>query len=119
MRYVDTACGWLVSIIGVLHLAAGRAAFTAPSEPRIWFASAGFLLVLTGLANLAAQGATGRMQQAAALVGSSSILILGTLMAFSDRDLLTEPQTWVLLMLGLILTVQRLRSIMGASDASR
>ena len=119
MRYVDIAAGWLVCLIGVLHLAVGHTAFTAPTEPRIWFASAGFLLIVTGLANLAAQGAAGRMQQAAALAGSSSILVMGTLMAASDRELLSEPQTWVLLGLGLILTVQRLRSITGRGAARR
>jgi uncharacterized membrane protein YecN with MAPEG domain len=111
MRYVDKASAWLVCIIGALHLAVGHAAFTAPSEPRTWFASAGFLLVVTGLANIAAQGGTGNMQNAAALAGSSSILILGALIAMSDRNLLTQPQTLVLLALGLILTVQRMRGI--------
>ncbi len=119
MRYVDTVAGWLVCIIGVLHLAVGRAAFTAPSEPRVWFAAAGFLLVVTGLANIAAQGATGKMPQVAALAGSSSILVIGTLIAVSDRDLLTQPQTLVLLALGLILTVQRLRAIRKSDGAAR
>ncbi len=119
MRYVDKASAWLVCIIGALHLSVGHAAFTAPSEPRIWFASAGFLLVVTGLANIAAQGGTGKMQHAAALAGSSSILILGTLIAMSDRNLLTQPQTLVLLALGLILTVQRIRGIRIQHGAPR
>lgn len=119
MRYADKASAWLVFIIGALHLAVGHAAFTAPSAPRIWFASAGFLLIVTGLANLAAQDRAGKMQQAAALAGSSSILILGTLIAVSDRNLLTQPQTLVLLALGLILTVRRIRGIRIQHSAPR
>ena len=111
MRYVDQVAAWVVCIIGAVHLGVGYAAFTAPSAPRIWFASAGFLLVVTGLANIAAQAGGGKMQHVAALAGSSSILILGTLIAVSDRNLLIKPQTLVLLAFGLILTVQRIRGI--------
>ena len=110
-RLLDKACAWLVAILGIVHLAVGRAVFTAPTTQRIWFASAGFLLIVTGLANLAAQGKAGRMQNAAALAGSASILILGALIARSDPHLLREPQTLVLLALGAFLTVQRLRGV--------
>jgi divalent metal cation (Fe/Co/Zn/Cd) transporter len=77
------------------------------------------LLVVTGLANIAAQYGTGKMQHAVALVGSSSILILGALIAMSDRNLLIQPQTLVLLVLGLILTVQRIRGLKLQRSASR
>src|SRR3954463_1504635 len=110
-RFLDKACAWLVAIIGVVHLAVGRAVFTAPTTQRIWFASAGFLLIVTGLANLAAHGSRDRIQNVAALAGSASILILGALIARSDPHVLRQPQTLVLLALGAFLTLQRLRAL--------
>ena len=111
IRFLDKACASLVALLGVVHLAVGRAAFTAPNPQRIWFASAGFLLIVTGLANLAAQGKVDRAQTSAALVGSASILILGALIARSDPHLLWQPQTLVLLALGAFLTAMRLRAL--------
>lgn len=111
MRYLDIGSAWLVCIIGVLHLAVGYAAFTAPTEGAIWFESAGFMLVVTGLANVAAHRGAGRMQHVAGLAGSGSILVLGGLIARTDKDLLTQPQTLTLLALGAILTVHRIRGM--------
>ena len=115
MRVVDRAAAWLVCILGIVHLGVGYAVFIAPNERRIWFASAGFLLIVTGLANLAAQGTGSRMQSAAAAVGSMSILVIGALIAIADPDLLAQPQTLTLLALGLLLTVQRSRELLGRS----
>src|SRR6476620_4763442 len=109
--FLDLVCAWLVALLGLLHLAVGRAVFTAPTNARIWFASAGFLLIVTGLANVAAHGKADRAQNGAALAGSLSILILGGLIARSDPGLLWQPQTLVLLALGALLTVQRLQGL--------
>src|SRR4051812_15667633 len=109
--FLDLVSAWLVALLGILHLAVGRAVFTAPTTPRIWFASAGFLLIVTGLANVAAHGKADRSQNGAALAGSASILVLGLLIARSDPDLLRQPQTLVLLALGAFLTIQRLRAL--------
>ncbi len=111
MRFADKAAAWLVCILGVAHLAVGRAVFIEPNERRIWFASAGFLLIVTGLANLGAQGGGTRMQSVAGAAGGLSILIIGALIAFADPDVLIQPQTLTLLALGLFLTVQRLREV--------
>ena len=111
MRFADKAAAWLVCILGVAHLAVGYAVFIEPNERRIWFASAGFLLVVTGLANLGAQGGGTRMQSLAAAAGGLSILVIGALLALADPGLLIQPQTLTLLALGLLLTIQRLREV--------
>lgn len=111
MRFADKAAAWLVCILGVAHLAVGHAVFIEPNERRIWFASAGLLLIVTGLANLGAQDGRTRMQSVAAAAGGLSILVVGALLASADADLLTQPQTLALLALGLFLTVQRLRDL--------
>lgn len=111
MRFADKIAAWLVCILGGAHLAVGHAVFSEPNERRIWFASAGFLLIVTGLANLGAQGGRTRMQSFAAAVGSLSILVIGGLLALADRDLLTQPQTLILLALGLFLAVRRVREL--------
>jgi uncharacterized membrane protein HdeD (DUF308 family) len=109
--FLDLVCAWLVALVGVLHLAVGRAVFVAPTTGRIWFASAGFLLIVTGLANVAAHGKADRAQNGAGLAGSLAILVLGGLIARSDPGLLWQPQTLLLLALGAFLTVQRLRML--------
>lgn len=111
MRFADRIAAWLVCILGIAHLAVGHAVFTEPNERRVWFASAGFLLIVTGLANLGAQSGGTRMQSLAAATGSLSILVIGALIAWADPDLLTQPQTLTLLALGLLLTVNRLREL--------
>src|SRR3954466_13844797 len=98
--FLDLVCGWLVALLGLLHLAVGRAVFTAPTTGRVWFASAGFPLVVTGVANAAAPGKADRAQNGGAVAGSVSILVLGALIARSDPALLRQPQTLVLLALG-------------------
>ena len=113
MRFVDKAAAWLVLSLGVAHLAVGYAVFIAPTERRIWFASAGFLLIVTGLANLAAKDGRTRLQSLAAAAGGMSILAIGTLLALADPDLLLQPQTLTLLALGLFLTVQRLHEVIA------
>ncbi|MCA1653598.1 MAG: hypothetical protein ABR588_10730 [Sphingomicrobium sp.] len=113
MRLVDRLASWLVCLLGLAHLLVGHAAFTAPTERRIWFASAGFLLVVTGLANLATSRSVTGIQICAALTGSLSILVLGALLARASPDLLTQPQTIILLGLGLILTIQRARELVA------
>ena len=111
IRSLDRLCAALVAILGVVHLYFGRAAFTAPTTAGVWFASAGFLLIVTGLANLAASEGASRMQTLAALAGSVAILILGFLISRADPHLLREPQTLVLLALGAFLTLMRLRAL--------
>ncbi len=113
MRFADKAAAWLVCILGVAHLAVGHAVFIEPNEKRIWFAAAGFLLIVTGLANLGAQAGRTRMQSLAAAAGGLSILVIGALLALADPDLLIQPQTLTLLALGLLLTVQRLREVIA------
>lgn len=111
MRFADKGAAWLVCLLGAAHLAVGHAVFIEPNERRIWFASAGFLLIVTGLANLGAQAGGSRMQSLAAAAGSASILVIGALLAFADPNLLIQPQTFTLLALGLLLTVNRLREL--------
>ena len=111
MRSADKVAAWLVCILGIAHLAVGHAVFIEPTERRIWFASAGFLLIVTGLANLGAQGGERRVQSLAAAVGSLSIVVLGALLARADPNLLTQPQTLTLLALGVVLTAFRLRDL--------
>ena len=115
MRFTDKFAAWVVCVLGVAHLAVGYAVFIEPNERRIWFASAGFLLIVTGLANLGAHGGRTRMQSIAAAAGSLSILVIGALLALADPDLLIQPQTLTLLALGLFLTVQRLREVITPS----
>lgn len=117
MRLVDKAAAWLVCILGTAHLAVGYSAFVEPSERRTWFASAGFLLIVTGLANLGAQGGRDRMQCLAAAVGGASILVIGTLLARADPKLLVQPQTVTLFALGSLLPVLRLRDLVAPGAA--
>ena len=92
MRLVDRAAALLVLPLGLAHLAVGRAAFLDPTEPRIWFASAGLLLIVTGLANLAAVGARTGLQHLAGLSGGVSILVVGALLrALRPRALVARP----------------------------
>jgi hypothetical protein len=53
LRFADRAAAWLACILGAAHLVVGHAVFVEPNERRIWFASAGFLLIVTGRARLA------------------------------------------------------------------
>ena len=112
MRMADRAASVLVSLFGLLHLAIGYRAFVSPTEPRIWFAAGGFLLVTTGLANLAASGSGSRLQSAAAASGTVAILVIGGLIARGKPQLLLEPQTILLLAIGLMLTAFRLRDLL-------
>ncbi|MDB5670878.1 MAG: hypothetical protein JWO25_1837 [Alphaproteobacteria bacterium] len=109
---IDRCAGTLVVIIGLVHLAVGRGAFVAPTNGGIWFLSAGFLLVTTGLANIAASGSPSRLQSAAAASGSLAVLVLGALIARVDPGLLLSPQTLILLGLGSVLTALRLRDLL-------
>jgi len=117
--YVDRIAALLVLLFGLLHLAVGHRAFADPTEARIWFAAGGLLLVTTGLANLAAAGAGSRLQSAAAASGSLAILILGALIARGQPALLTEPQTLLLLAIGMLLTALRLREIFRRAGTLR
>lgn len=110
-RTLDRIAAMLVLLLGVAHLLVGHAAFLTPTEPRIWFASAGFLLIVTGLANLAARASPTRTAVAAALVGDLSILMIGALLIRASPELGAQPQTLVLLALGTVLTVQRGREL--------
>lgn len=111
IRRIDRIAGALVFLFGLLHLAVGYKAFVDPTEPRIWFAAGGFLLVTTGLANLAASGAGSRLHSAAAASGSVAILVLGALLARGRLGLLAEPQTILLLAIGILLTALRLSEL--------
>jgi len=116
MRFADITAAWFVIFLGVAHLAVGYAVFVDPSERRIWFTSAGFLLIVTGLANLGAQAGGTRLQSLAAAAGGFSILVIGTLLALADPDLLVKPQTIALLGLGMFLTVRRMRDVIKRKD---
>lgn len=117
-RRFDQSAAVLVGLIGLTHLAVGHRAFTSPTESRVWFVSAGFLLVTTGLANSACtNGRPTRLQSLTAASGALAILVLGALIAAADRDLLFAPQTLVLLALGLFLAVRRLGDLLGKRRA--
>lgn len=118
IRRIDRTAAALVVLFGLLHLAVGYKAFVDPTEPRIWFAAGGFLLVTAGLANLAASGAGSRLQSAAAASGSIAILVLGGLLARGRLALLFEPQTMLLLAIGVLLTALRLREIFRPAVSS-
>lgn len=113
LRRLDQAAAAVVSLIGVLHLVVGHQAFVSPTEGGVWFVSAGFLLVTTGLANLACAGVRpAKLQSLTAASGALAILVLGALIAAADRDLLFAPQTLVLLALGLLLSGLRFRDLL-------
>lgn len=118
MRFVDKASAWLVCLLGVVHLAVGYSVFVEPTERRVWFMSAGFLLTVTGLANLAAQAHVTRMSSLTAAVGSASILAIGILLALANSDILAQPQTLILLALGLVLAARRLRELRVRTERS-
>jgi uncharacterized membrane protein YecN with MAPEG domain len=103
MRFATKAAAILICLLGLVHLGFGFNAFVQPTEPRIWFASAGFLLIVTGLCNLAAERTADRLIAVAALTGNASILILGSLFAVATPDVLAEPQSLLLIALGLFL----------------
>jgi hypothetical protein len=111
IRRLDRLAALLVALFGLLHLFVGRAVLADPTNPRIWFAAGGFLLVTTGLANLAASYRPGRLAGAAALSGNLALLILGALIAKGDPGLLREPQTIALLAIGAFLSLMRAREM--------
>ena len=111
LHRLDRLAAMLVVLFGLLHLFVGRAVFTGPTNPRIWFAAGGFLLVTTGLANLAAGTRPARLASAAALSGNLALLILGALIAKGDPGLLRETQTIALLAIGAFLSLMRVREI--------
>jgi hypothetical protein len=119
VKLAAKAAAILIILLGLVHLAVGHAAFLAPTEPRIWFASAGFLLIVTGLCNLAAERVTDRLVSAAALIGSLSILILGAMFAAVAPDVAREPQSLLLIGLGLLLTVRRATDFRSVRPAGR
>lgn len=114
LRRLDRLAALLVVLFGLLHLFVGRAVLADPTNPRIWFAAGGFLLVTTGLANFAAaaEARPSRLASAAALSGNFALLILGALIAKGDPALLREPQTLALLAIGAFLTLMRVRELM-------
>jgi hypothetical protein len=111
LHRLDRLAAILVALFGVLHLYFGRAVLTDPTNARIWFAAGGFLLVTTGLANLAAAARPARLASASALSGNLALLILGALIAKGDPGLLREPQTIALLAIGAFLSLMRAREI--------
>lgn len=115
LAILDKAAAVLVVMVGVVHIGVGYTVFVAPTERGVWFVSAGFLLVTTGLANLASAQSTSRSQAAAAASGSLAVLILGALIASANPALLFSPQTLVLLALGIGLTGFRLRQLLAHS----
>lgn len=117
IRIIDQIAAVLVALIGVVHLAVGHQAFADPTERGVWFLSAGFLLIVTGLANLTRARAPirSRLQSLTALGGAVTILILVALIAATGSGLLFEPQTLILLVLGLLLTGFSLRDLLRRS----
>ena len=111
MRFMDKAAAWLVCLLGITHLAVGYAVFVEPTERRVWFMSAGLLLIVIGLANLAAQAHATRMNSLTGAVGGAFILTVGTLLAIANASILAQPQTLVLLALGMVLTARRLQEL--------
>ena len=103
MRLVDKAAAWLVCLLGLAHLAVGYLVFIEPTERRVWFMSAGLLLIVIGLANLTAQAHANRMNSLTGAVGGASILMVGTLLTLANANILAQPQTLILLVLGLVL----------------
>jgi hypothetical protein len=89
---VDRIAAVLVALLGGLHLAVGAHAFAAPTQRGVWFLSAGFLLITTGLGNLACSKGASPLQSLAAASGSLAILILGGLLGAADRHLLLAPR---------------------------
>jgi hypothetical protein len=78
--------------------------------------SAGLLLLVIGLANLAAQAQATRMNSVTGAVGGISILAVGTLLALANGSTLVQPQTLVLRAVGAVLTVRRLQKLTVTSD---
>jgi len=115
MRWIDRVAASLVLLFGLAHLAAGDRAFLEPSEPGVWFLSAGFLLILIGMANLACatRAPAPRLAVATGLAGGLSILVVGALLAAAAPASMTSPQALVLLALGLVLTALRARQLLA------
>jgi hypothetical protein len=111
MRFIDKASAWLVCLLGLAHLVVGRAVFIEPTERRVWFISAGLLLIVIGLVNLTAQAHATRMNSLTGAVGGGSILLVGILLALANASIVAQPQTLILLGLGLVLTFRRLQEL--------
>ncbi|WP_425988103.1 hypothetical protein [Brevundimonas sp. TWP2-3-2] len=114
VRIIDQIAAVLVALFGVAHLAVGHQAFVSPTERGVWFLSAGFLLVVTALANLARARASSRtrLQSLTALSGSVAILVSGALIAASRPDLLFAPESIALISLGILLAGFSLRDLL-------
>jgi hypothetical protein len=109
LKRLDQAAAVIVSLVGLVHLLVGREAFLTPSERGVWFVSAGFLMLTTGLANLScASVRPTRLQSLTGMSGALAVLILGGLLAVADPRLLLAPQTLVVFALGGFLSLRRL-----------
>ena len=52
MKTLYAVCGWLIVVLGVVHMAAATRVYHSLTSPAIWFFSGGVTLVLTGALNL-------------------------------------------------------------------
>lgn len=117
VRAIDQIAAALVALIGVVHVAVGSRVFVEPTERGVWFLSAGLLLILIGLVNLCRARAPVRFRllTVTALCGALAIAVLGALIAASSPALLAQPQTVVLLAIGLVLTSMSVRDLFRKS----
>ena len=106
MRMAVRAAAILLCVLGLVHLGVGYNAFVNPTEPRVWFAAAGFLLIVTGIACLAAEEAPTRLNALSALAGTISVLILGLLFGAVAPNIIREPQSLLLIAVAAFLTVR-------------
>lgn len=115
MTWIVRIAATLVLLFGMAHLAVGHRVFLAPTERGVWFLSAGLLLILIGLSNLAVAGraAASRLAVATALFGSLSILLVGSLLVVAAPDSMASPQAVALLILGLVLAIACAGQLLG------
>jgi hypothetical protein len=115
MIWIARSAAMLVLLFGVAHVAVGHRVFLAPTERGVWFLSAGLLLIVIGLSNLAVAGraAASRLAVATALFGNLSILLVGSLLIVATPDSMAAPQAIALLVLSLLLAAACAGQLLG------
>lgn len=113
LKLIDQLCGALLVLTGLAHMVVGASAFTAPTEPRIWFLSAGIAGATAGLVNLARarDRRPSRLLALAALAGAAGILTIGSLLILAGTDAASRGPALVVFAVGLACTAFSLRDI--------
>ena len=113
LKLLDQAAAGALILVGLAHIAAASKAFTAPTEPRVWFLSAGLLGLVAGLANLTRARTPNPpwLLGLTALAGASGILLMGGLLTLAGDTGAMRGPGLVVVAVGLLAGLFSLRDL--------